>query len=74
MLTYIIIDVDECCLTSSMPQRRFTLHEVLSIMLILNKIRFLGVLLMAMLVLTYSGTYHLPYSTNKDRHSPACMT
>ncbi len=49
----------------------------LSIVLIMNQIRFSEVLLMAMLALTWSGyTSLLPYEyvINNDRHSPVCMT
>ncbi len=53
MLTHTYLDVDECWLISSVPSK------VLSIILILNKMRFLDMLLMAMLALTWSGCISL---------------
>ncbi len=67
MLTYIYLDMDKCRITSS--QQRFKL-QFLSIMLILNKMCFLNVLLMAMLALTWSGCISLC----SYQQSTVCMT
>ncbi len=75
MLTYIYLNVDECLLCPS----KCLNSKFLSIMLILNKLCFLEVLLMAMLALTWSGcislcSYHNIIYINNDRHSPVCKT
>ncbi len=59
MLTYIYHDVDECS-RRLCPSKGLN-STFLSIMIILNKIRFLDVLLMAMLALTWSGWISLCY-------------
>ncbi len=66
MLTYIYmyLGVEECWLTSSIPQQRIN-SIFLSIMLIMNKMRFLNV--MATLALTWSEcisfwSYHMVYN------------
>ncbi len=75
MLTYIYLNVDECSLTSSMPQQRcITLNSnFFSIMLILNKIHFLEVFAIdghiSFNLVRVHITLLLTYSINNDTHS-----
>ncbi len=73
MVTYICFNVDECWLTSSMPQQTFKLQISLNYAYIEQIVLLWCVVDMSFNLVRVHITLLFPYRINNDIHSPVCL-